>query len=319
MQQVDSRVAPDLKWPNDLLIDGKKFCGILTEMNAEATRVRYIVVGIGINVNQASFPEELQPIATSLRLASGTRVVARGTVRGFAKIARPRISRICWISRARDEIDSAAISGRIRRRCADGKCRIEENGGFEGVTEGLGSARVSAGAHAARFADGVERDGESEIVSAALKMLKLRGEIETLDSRRRTPTLLITSMLLVLDVGNTNTVLGVFARRQERDGAGTIRRTMSQLVANWRVATIATQTVDEYGVLFRNLFAMDKIEVKGIHGIVISSVVPPLDSTSAPGLRTLFQLPSRCSSSPASRPACRCFTTIPPKSARIAS
>jgi type III pantothenate kinase len=51
------------------------------------------------------------------------------------------------------------------------------------------------------------------------------------------------------------------------------------LVANWRVATIATQTVDEYGVLFRNLFAMDNVEVKGIHGIVISSVVPPLDST----------------------------------------
>ena len=50
-------------------------------------------------------------------------------------------------------------------------------------------------------------------------------------------------------------------------------------MANWRVATIATQTVDEYGVLFRNLFAMDKIEVKAIHGIIISSVVPPVDST----------------------------------------
>jgi len=51
------------------------------------------------------------------------------------------------------------------------------------------------------------------------------------------------------------------------------------LVANWRVATVATQTVDEYGVLFRNLFAMDNLEARGIHGIVISSVVPPLDST----------------------------------------
>jgi type III pantothenate kinase len=51
------------------------------------------------------------------------------------------------------------------------------------------------------------------------------------------------------------------------------------LLANWRVATVATQTVDEYGVLFRNLFAMDNLEAKGIHGIVISSVVPPLDST----------------------------------------
>jgi type III pantothenate kinase len=84
-------------------------------------------------------------------------------------------------------------------------------------------------------------------------------------------------MLLVLDVGNTNTVLGVFARAAKDDGAGS--SPYQHLVANWRVATIATQTVDEYGVLFRNLFAMEKIEVKGIGGIVISSVVPPLDST----------------------------------------
>ncbi|HZR58497.1 MAG TPA: type III pantothenate kinase [Terriglobales bacterium] len=90
-------------------------------------------------------------------------------------------------------------------------------------------------------------------------------------------------MLLVLDVGNTNTVLGVFAHREStlasdreisRDGTH-----YGQLVANWRVATIATQTVDEYGVLFRNLFSMDHLEVNDIGGIVISSVVPPLDST----------------------------------------
>lgn len=84
-------------------------------------------------------------------------------------------------------------------------------------------------------------------------------------------------MLFVLDVGNTNTVLGVFAKAA-RDGGGESQH-YEQLVANWRVATIATQTVDEYGVLFRNLFAMDKIEVKGVHGIIISSVVPPVDST----------------------------------------
>jgi type III pantothenate kinase len=84
-------------------------------------------------------------------------------------------------------------------------------------------------------------------------------------------------MLLVLDVGNTNTVLGVFARAAEDGGAASPH--YEHMVANWRVATIATQTVDEYGVLFRNLFAMQNIEVKGIGGIVISSVVPPLDST----------------------------------------
>src|ERR1700687_641485 len=84
-------------------------------------------------------------------------------------------------------------------------------------------------------------------------------------------------MLLVLDVGNTNTVLGVFAKAARHGGAAS--QPYEVLVANWRVATIATQTVDEYGVLFRNLFAMDKIEVKDVHGIIISSVVPPVDST----------------------------------------
>ncbi len=79
-------------------------------------------------------------------------------------------------------------------------------------------------------------------------------------------------MLLVLDVGNTNTVLGVFSNQRGSERC-------DQLAANWRVATNANSTVDEYGVLFRNLFAMAAIEVAEIQGIVISSVVPPLDST----------------------------------------
>jgi len=61
----------ELKWPNDLLLGGKKVCGILTEMQAEAYRVNYVVVGIGINVNHARLPKELEASATSLRLAAG--------------------------------------------------------------------------------------------------------------------------------------------------------------------------------------------------------------------------------------------------------
>ena len=76
-------------------------------------------------------------------------------------------------------------------------------------------------------------------------------------------------MLLVLDVGNTNTVLGVYEL-----GAGAPR-----LIAHWRVATVRTHTVDEYGVLFRNLFAIGKVESADVRGIIVSSVVPPLDST----------------------------------------
>ena len=86
-------------------------------------------------------------------------------------------------------------------------------------------------------------------------------------------------MLLVLDVGNTNTVLGVFALAAGDSGKNGGVPRYERLVANWRVATIATQTVDEYGVLFRNLFAMADLEAKGIHGIIVSSVVPPLDYT----------------------------------------
>jgi type III pantothenate kinase len=86
-------------------------------------------------------------------------------------------------------------------------------------------------------------------------------------------------MLLVIDVGNTNTVLGVFARspRAEPGGDANDQVRYEQLLANWRVATSRTSTVDEYGVLFRNLFSMAGLESRGIHGIVVSSVVPPLD------------------------------------------
>src|SRR5579862_4841533 len=81
-------------------------------------------------------------------------------------------------------------------------------------------------------------------------------------------------MLLVLDVGNTNTVLGVFDVKPGDDG-----EQHGPLIAHWRVSTTKTQTVDEYGVLFRNLFAMNGLKGESVQGIVISSVVPPLDST----------------------------------------
>jgi BirA family biotin operon repressor/biotin-[acetyl-CoA-carboxylase] ligase len=64
-------LAPDLRWPNDLLFGRKKFCGILTEMNAEQDRIHFIAIGIGINVNHERVPDELSEIATSLRMETG--------------------------------------------------------------------------------------------------------------------------------------------------------------------------------------------------------------------------------------------------------
>lgn len=60
-----------IKWPNDIVIDGKKVCGILTEMSTQIDYINHIVVGIGINVHNEQFPEELIDRATSLYLASG--------------------------------------------------------------------------------------------------------------------------------------------------------------------------------------------------------------------------------------------------------
>src|SRR5437763_2982122 len=64
-------LAVDLKWPNDLIIRGKKAGGILTEMHAEPGQVRFVIVGIGLNVNQEQFPAELANVATSLRQETG--------------------------------------------------------------------------------------------------------------------------------------------------------------------------------------------------------------------------------------------------------
>ncbi len=61
----------DLKWPNDLLAHGKKLGGILTEMHAEPSQIRFVIVGIGINVNQEKFPADLKSVATSLRVETG--------------------------------------------------------------------------------------------------------------------------------------------------------------------------------------------------------------------------------------------------------
>jgi BirA family biotin operon repressor/biotin-[acetyl-CoA-carboxylase] ligase len=61
-------LAVDIRWPNDLLVNGKKVCGILTEMSAEVDRLHAVVLGIGINVNHSLMPTDLEDIATSLRM-----------------------------------------------------------------------------------------------------------------------------------------------------------------------------------------------------------------------------------------------------------
>ncbi len=124
-------LASDLRWPNDVLMNGKKVCGILTEVHAEALRVRHAVVGIGLNVNQAKFPPELSEVATSLRLESGKEW--------------PRVGLAAALLQSLDrEVRALAEPAEVMRRfeahssfARNKRVKVEEDGGFEGVTMGL--------------------------------------------------------------------------------------------------------------------------------------------------------------------------------------
>jgi BirA family transcriptional regulator, biotin operon repressor / biotin---[acetyl-CoA-carboxylase] ligase len=136
INQINPSIPIDLKWPNDVLIDGKKVCGILTEMNAEATRVRYLVVGMGVNVNQANFPEELENDATSLRMETGSdwsrvelaAALLKSLDREYRQLTEQHDSRLPILRRFTEH--SSWVRGK--------QVRVLENGSaLEGTTEGL--------------------------------------------------------------------------------------------------------------------------------------------------------------------------------------
>ena len=78
--QKETGLQAGIKWPNDVVVDGRKVCGILTEMNTEVDYINYVVIGTGINVNQTEFPEEIREIAGSLKLSAGYPVARAGLI-----------------------------------------------------------------------------------------------------------------------------------------------------------------------------------------------------------------------------------------------
>ena len=135
VRQVTSLEA-DIRWPNDLLFGRKKFCGILTELNAEVTRVRHAVVGIGINVHQQSFPGELALLASSLRSETG-----RSWARQDLLIALLQ-SLYREAQALSAETTSAALNILSRLENASSWIRgrlvhVDEGPGYSGVTAGL--------------------------------------------------------------------------------------------------------------------------------------------------------------------------------------
>ena len=131
-------LQPDLRWPNDLLLGPRKFCGILTELNAEVNRVRHAVIGIGINVHQQQFPEDLRPLATSLFLETGRNWPRQDLLLALLQSLDAELAALT----APADLQAAAqsIRNRLERSSTwirGKRVRIDESDGFTGITEGL--------------------------------------------------------------------------------------------------------------------------------------------------------------------------------------
>jgi BirA family transcriptional regulator, biotin operon repressor / biotin---[acetyl-CoA-carboxylase] ligase len=95
--ETETGLKPEIKWPNDILIGGKKVAGILTELSAELDKVRYVILGIGIDVNldAGEFPAELKKIATSLKIEAGETVSRAELATAILRELDKDYSRVC--------------------------------------------------------------------------------------------------------------------------------------------------------------------------------------------------------------------------------
>lgn len=129
-------VSAGIKWPNDVVIKGRKLCGILTEMSAEVRQVNYIVIGVGINANLTSFPEEIREIATSLRLEL-SRDINRAEL-----IARVMAEFERLYAEFEVQGDLGAVMQEYNELClnAGSKVRVlDPNGEYTGTSRGINS------------------------------------------------------------------------------------------------------------------------------------------------------------------------------------
>jgi len=149
-------LQPRLKWPNDVLLDGRKAVGILTELEAELERVRLVIVGIGVNVNlgPADLPQYLRETATSLKIAAGrpidrvpfTAALLAAVERTYGRFLRDGFAGLKADWDARDALRgrhvTRDVAGTIVAGIADG---VDDDGALRLVADGGGVQRVLAG------------------------------------------------------------------------------------------------------------------------------------------------------------------------------
>jgi BirA family biotin operon repressor/biotin-[acetyl-CoA-carboxylase] ligase len=124
----------DIRWPNDLMLDGKKVGGILVDTAAtgDAAQLRHVVIGVGINVNHDSFPDELRYLATSLRIESGKAQSAQALLTALLRALEREMAALQ--GGGDDTLQRfTSISSWVKGK----RVRIEDAGGYTGVTNGL--------------------------------------------------------------------------------------------------------------------------------------------------------------------------------------
>lgn len=129
-------IMPSIKWPNDLVLSGKKICGILTEMTTELDTIQYVVVGMGTNVNMEEFPEEIAKTAWSLYLESG-RKWKRGPLIGAMAEALEEYYR-----KFLDVKDLSLLKEEYEKRLANMNRPVTvlaPDGNYEGICRGIDS------------------------------------------------------------------------------------------------------------------------------------------------------------------------------------
>jgi BirA family transcriptional regulator, biotin operon repressor / biotin---[acetyl-CoA-carboxylase] ligase len=123
----------DIRWPNDLMLDGKKCGGILVDTAAtgDAGRLRHVVIGVGINVNHDAFPDDLRYLATSLRIESG---LTQSVQTLLAALLRALEREMAALEAGGDVLARfTAASSWVRGK----RVHIEDAGGYTGITNGL--------------------------------------------------------------------------------------------------------------------------------------------------------------------------------------
>lgn len=148
-----------IKWPNDIVADGKKLCGILTEMSAELTKVNYVAVGIGINVNNEKMPKDIENVAVSARILTGKsfrRSIIIGSVCKWFGIYYDKFIKTLDLSLIKEEYNSYLIhmnreieiikngekyTAKSLGLADDGELLIEREGRTEKVISGEVSVR----------------------------------------------------------------------------------------------------------------------------------------------------------------------------------